>query len=226
MKQVPEALAAGLASGVTTHALCWRLTRADAVQVGVTDHDRAITLAGLVHEPGGSFGETAFTARGNLAPDPVKVEGALSSDAISAADLEAGLWDRARVDVFRVDWSGGAEIAAQDALHVWSGYLTAIRRRGAAFEAELISLKGDLEAQVGRTLTRRCGARLGDARCGVDTTLPMFAGLTCDRRFGTCVDVFANAENFRGFPDLPGNDALVSGAGEARDGSSRRKGLP
>lgn len=31
----------------------------------------------------------------------------------------------------------------------------------------------------------------------------------CDKRFATCVERFANAENFRGEPHLPGNDLLV-----------------
>lgn len=32
----------------------------------------------------------------------------------------------------------------------------------------------------------------------------------CDRRFETCRDRFANAEAFRGFPHIPGNDFLVA----------------
>jgi uncharacterized phage protein (TIGR02218 family) len=31
----------------------------------------------------------------------------------------------------------------------------------------------------------------------------------CDKRFATCVTRFANAENFRGEPHLPGNDLLT-----------------
>jgi uncharacterized phage protein (TIGR02218 family) len=45
----------------------------------------------------------------------------------------------------------------------------------------------------------------------------------CGKRFETCRDRFANAENFRGFPHIPGNDFVVSYAvqGEAgHDGGS------
>jgi len=31
----------------------------------------------------------------------------------------------------------------------------------------------------------------------------------CDKRFATCRDRFANAENFRGFPHMPGNDFII-----------------
>ncbi|WP_025898615.1 DUF2163 domain-containing protein [Sneathiella glossodoripedis] len=34
----------------------------------------------------------------------------------------------------------------------------------------------------------------------------------CDKRFATCRDVFANVENFRGFPHVPGLDALLEPA--------------
>lgn len=32
----------------------------------------------------------------------------------------------------------------------------------------------------------------------------------CDKQFGTCIGVFANALNYRGFPHMPGNDFLTS----------------
>jgi uncharacterized phage protein (TIGR02218 family) len=32
----------------------------------------------------------------------------------------------------------------------------------------------------------------------------------CDKTFATCRDRFANTDNFRGFPHIPGNDFVVS----------------
>lgn len=45
----------------------------------------------------------------------------------------------------------------------------------------------------------------------------------CDKQFATCKAKFANALNFRGFPYMPGNDAVVSypAGGTALDGGSR-----
>jgi len=40
-------------------------------------------------------------------------------------------------------------------------------------------------------------------------TFSIFAG--CDKLKTTCADVYANIPNFRGFPDLPGQDAVTSG---------------
>ena len=46
----------------------------------------------------------------------------------------------------------------------------------------------------------------------------------CDKRLETCRLKFANLLNFRGFPDLPGDDWLVAHPTRvsARDGGSRR----
>jgi uncharacterized phage protein (TIGR02218 family) len=45
----------------------------------------------------------------------------------------------------------------------------------------------------------------------------------CDKQFGTCKAKFANAVNFRGFPYMPGNDAVTSYPTQSQvlDGGSR-----
>ncbi len=45
----------------------------------------------------------------------------------------------------------------------------------------------------------------------------------CDKQFGTCKAKFANAANFRGFPYMPGNDAVTSypTTSQVLDGGSR-----
>jgi len=46
----------------------------------------------------------------------------------------------------------------------------------------------------------------------------------CDKRFETCRAKFANAINFRGFPDMPGDDWLIAvpRTGQRNNGGSRR----
>jgi hypothetical protein len=226
MTDMPSGLAAEIAGGASRHALCCRLTRADGVVIGVTEHDRTIIIGGVAFSPGAALDSAQFVARAGLAPDPASISGAFSSEAITEADLDAGLWNGAQVDVFRAAWGAGRDLEWDEVFRVWSGRLTGITRRGAAFEAELVSLKADLEAPVGRVIARRCDAVLGDERCGVDLSDPAFAGASCDKRLKTCVERFANAENFRGFPDLIGNDALIAGDTVNRSGGSRRRGLP
>lgn len=46
----------------------------------------------------------------------------------------------------------------------------------------------------------------------------------CDKRFETCRNRFANLENFRGFPHMPGNDFVLSYPGRG-DGRNRGRSL-
>lgn len=215
MKTIPEELQAALEAGVTTTCLCWRLARRDGEVVAATEHDRPLIVGGHVYAPGGALDGVQFALSASLAPGSAAARGALSAEAITEADLDAGLWDEARIDVFRVDWQHPEHF-----MHVWSGRLTRIRRRQAGFEAELVSLKADLERPVGRVYTRRCDATFGDGRCGVDPAA--FPGAVCDYRFETCRDVFGNAGNFRGFPHLPGADALVAGPASSGNTGGKR----
>lgn len=215
MRDISDEFLARLASGVTTTCLCWRLRRVDGAVLCLTEHDAPLELDGETYLPGAGFGAAEFTQGAGLAPGQATAQGALAHDAITEDDLDAGLWDRARVDVWRADWQDPALH-----VHVWSGMLSEIRRGQLGFEAELVSLKAELERPIGRIYGRRCDAVLGDARCGVATEA--FPGLTCDHRFSTCRDVFANAENFRGFPHLPGPDFMLSGPAATGNTGGRR----
>ncbi|MEL7454514.1 MAG: DUF2163 domain-containing protein, partial [Pseudomonadota bacterium] len=214
---IDETFAAQLASGVTRTCLCWRLMRADGIVVGVTDHDRTLLFRDTLYEPGDALEAGELTASPELRPGQAGVRGALSSDAISEEDLAAGLWDGARIDVFRFDWEH-----PQHGVQIWSGRFSEITRGELGFEAELVSLKADLERPVGRIFSSRCGAVLGDTRCGVNLDDPSFSGLNCDQRFDTCKSRFQNTDNFRGFPHMPGTDAVLAGPAASGNTGGRR----
>lgn len=197
---------------VTTTCLCWRLTRRDGFVLGLTDHDKSLSFGGTVFEPGASLTSGSFSANADLRPSRADAGGALSSDAITDEDLRGGLWDGARVDVFRTDWqTPGANVL------IWSGRLSEISHSAVGFEVELVSLKADLERPVGRVFSRSCDAVLGDARCGADPQ-----GRTCDQTFETCRDEFSNIENFRGFPHMPGPDAILAGPAASGNTGDKR----
>src|SRR5579875_852094 len=91
---------------VTTLALCWRIERRDGVAIGLTDHDRDLTVDGLVHRAAPGMTPSAIKRSDGLDADTMDIAGALTSGAIAEADLLAGRWDGARVVLFAVDWSG------------------------------------------------------------------------------------------------------------------------
>jgi uncharacterized phage protein (TIGR02218 family) len=114
-------------------------------------------------------GLTASEARAQLglAVTGAELSGALSDGTLSEADLAAGRYDGAAVEVWLVDWS---EPSLKVKLR--AGVLGEVRREGAAFTAELRGLAHRLGETCGRLYTKTCNADLGDTRCTVDLNDP------------------------------------------------------
>ena len=291
MKALSPGLAAHLASGTTTLAWCWKITRADGVVMGFTDHDRVLTFAGTTFEPESGFAAAEIRTGSDLSVDAQDAEGALSSDRITETDILDGRWDNALVELWRVNWQ-----ATGQRVLMRRGAIGELRRGRSSFVAEIRSLSHLLGQTVGRVFQGSCDAALGDARCRVDlddlavtgsgqvgdllrdrafiaARLEGFASgwfafgsltwtsganagraaeiarheagggaviLTllevpvreispgdaftiragCDKRLETCRAKFGNVVNFRGFPHIPGQDAITRYAtpGSANDG--------
>ena len=167
MKDFPHALAAHLQQDATTLCRCWRLTRRDGAVLGFTDHDRTIVLDGTEFSATTGFSASDVESGLGLQVSNSAVAGALSGEALSAADLAEGLYDGARIEVFLVNWQDPAMHALTDVFE-----LGEVKRADQAFEAELRSVTHRLDQKQGRTYGHRCDAVLGDARCGVDLGKP------------------------------------------------------
>jgi hypothetical protein len=217
MRTIPTELAARLESGAATLCHVWVLRRADGVELGFTDHDRDLTVDGVICRAASGWTAGAAGSAVGLGAGSAAIAGGLDDGAIRDADVEAGLYDGSSVDLWRVDWE-----RPDLRVRLWTATLARIRREGAGFTAELEGPLARLERVVGRTYGRDCDAVLGDGRCGVD--LAAFPGAACDKRWATCVGTFDNGDNFRGFPDIPGDDFLtaVPAEGARHDGGSRR----
>lgn len=170
MKTLDTDLVAHLDGGATTLARCWIVTRADGVTLGFTDHDRPLVVEGTVCQPENGLTATSETSGPGLATGGGEVSGALSSAALTDDDLEAGLWDGARVSIFLVNWNAPAQAAL-----LRRGGIGEVSRKGEAFEAEVRGLSHLLEVRRGRVFSRSCDADLGDSRCRVGLDDPVYA---------------------------------------------------
>ncbi|RZJ01499.1 MAG: DUF2163 domain-containing protein [Brevundimonas sp.] len=217
MREIPEEMAARIESGAASLCHAWILRRADGLALGFTDHDRDLTVEGIVCRAASGWTAGASESAVGSSGGTAAIAGGLDADAITEADVEAGLYDLANVELWRTDW------ARPDLrVRLWTARLAKIRREGTGFLADLVGPLAKLDRVVGRTLGRSCDAVFGDVRCGVDPAA--FPGAICDKRFRTCVGAFANGINFQGFPDIPGDDFLtaVPVEGGRNDGGSRR----
>jgi uncharacterized phage protein (TIGR02218 family) len=279
-----KALAAGLQThldeGTTTLTWCWRITRADGVVMGFTNHDRPLAFLGTSFEPDSGLIASELRSGSDLSVDAQDAEGVLTSGRITETDILDGRWDNAAVEAWQVNWADPAQRVLMR-----QGNVGQIRRGRMAFVAEVRSLAHALGQTVGRTFQAGCDAALGDARCGVnievaawkgtgavltrlrerqflasglggfadslftfgtiewtsgpnagrrveimlhekagsDVTITLLGepvraiapghGFTiragCDKRIETCAAKFGNAVNFRGFPTIPGQDAVL-----------------
>lgn len=158
-------LQAHLDSGATYLCRCWRLTRSDGLVLGFTDHDRDLVFEGTTFAASTGMTAHALELSGGLAADNSEALGALSADVLSEADVRAGLWDGARVDIWLVNWK-----LPDQRVQRFGGHLGRITREDGAFRVELLGLSALLDAPSGRVFQKICPARLGDSACGFDVT--------------------------------------------------------
>jgi uncharacterized phage protein (TIGR02218 family) len=172
MKTLSPELAAHIASGTTTLCWCWRIARRDGIVMGFTDHDKALTFDATTYEAASGFAASDIKDSLGLSVDNLEVTGALSSVALSDADLAAGRYDDARIEIYRVNWSDPSQRVLMR-----SGSIGEVKRSGAGFTGELRGLAHYLQQPKGRLLQLTCDADLGDARCGIDLSSAAFRGI-------------------------------------------------
>lgn len=150
-------------------AWLWRIARSDGLVLGFTSHDRDLVRGGMTYVATPGIRPSALSLSSALEADTMDIAGALTADAITATDLEAGRWDGASVSLSVCHWKDGS-IAP---ISVAAGTLGTVERKGGAFSAELQSCGG---VDAARLLARpvapetapTCRARLGDAACRVN----------------------------------------------------------
>lgn len=165
----PDELKAHLQSGYTTIARAWAVTRRDGRVLGFTDHDGRLGFDGIAFEPDSGMTAKAIARGTGLSVDNTESYGALSSDAISEADILAGRYDGAEIRAWIVNWAD----VRQRAL-LFRGHLGDITRGAGAFTAELRGLAEALGVERGQVYHPKCAAVLGDSACRFDLDTPGF----------------------------------------------------
>lgn len=170
MRTLDPAFAAHLATGATTLATCWRLTRSDGLVLGFTDHDQPLSFDGTEFVPTAGLDGGEDSRKLGAQIDTTEVVGVLRSDAITEDDILLGRYDGALVETFRVNWR---DVSVSDLAR--RSTIGEITREDGQFRAELRSAQQALNVPKGRLYQSLCDAALGDARCGIDLTDPRYS---------------------------------------------------
>lgn len=149
------------AQELETVATYWRLLRRDGVALGFTTHDRDLWFDGLLHRAAPGMMPAAIRRTAGLEADSAEISGAISHEAISEADLQAGRFDGASVVVGVVDW--------QDLEHqpLYRGTIGAVSQEMAGFVAALESGKAALARDPIPRTSPTCRARFCGPECGL-----------------------------------------------------------
>jgi uncharacterized phage protein (TIGR02218 family) len=151
-----------LSRDVVPIAWCWRIERRDGVTIGLTTHDRAINIDGLVYSPAPGMRPSAVGQRIGLEAASLEIEGALSGSAIAEADLADGRWDGAAVRLSVVNWQDSNQQVV-----IAEGRLGRVTRETQRFEALMASRDPALERSACAATSPECRAMLGDRQCRV-----------------------------------------------------------
>lgn len=165
-----------------------RIRRRDGVTLGLTSHDRDLWFDGVLHRAAPGVIPSAIRRSSDLSPDSAEVQGALTHDSIGAADLAAGRFDGAGVEIGVVDWE------TLDRAVLYRGELGEVTQQAASFAAELRSAKAALEADLVPCTSPTCRARFGGPGCALSV-----ARFTHEAVLAT-VDFAANRVTFAGGP--------------------------
>lgn len=171
MKILPAGMQAHLDSRATTLCHCWKLSLRSGAVMGFTSHDRDLTIDGVTYSALSGFEAGVIENSLGLNVDDLEVLGALSAAALNEADLAAGKFDNAEIQILRVNWQNVAQRVI-----LASGNLGEVRRGATGFRAEVRGLAHHLNQPQGRLFQYGCDVDLGGGKCGVNLTLPAFSG--------------------------------------------------
>jgi uncharacterized phage protein (TIGR02218 family) len=152
---------------VTTLAELWLLTRTDSVIHAFTTHDTDITYLGETYLASDGFEPTAISSNRMMAVDNFDLKGFITQFGINELDLQAGIYDGAKIDFRIVNYKD----LTMDHFNIALGFtLGGVTLNDNDFNMEARSKLDKLQQSVGELYGPECKAKFADAtdlRCGI-----------------------------------------------------------
>ncbi|MEK7660820.1 MAG: DUF2163 domain-containing protein [Pseudomonadota bacterium] len=162
---VPQ-FAEKLRGSVNTLCRAWTFARKDGIILNLIEHDADVTIDGTLFVKASAVATGEILTAHSLSPDSASIEGIYDANGQSETSFLMGNWNNAQAKLFIVDWQ-----SSEYFIQIWSGYVNSIKRTNIGFELDLVGPEHQLNNQIGRSFSRRCDAKLGDSRCGVNLIL-------------------------------------------------------
>ncbi|MDQ1326709.1 MAG: hypothetical protein QG564_1845 [Campylobacterota bacterium] len=185
MRNMSAALKAHYAQETTTICTLWKITRKDGNIYGFTDLNKDLeyqsvfyeattgyTISAIKNTAGLSVDNLELTSALNNVPTAIKDVTFINNDQMTDADIQAGLWDYAFVQIMEVNY----EDLSMGHLFLKSGRLGQIKTARNTYNAEMRGITQALQQSTGRIYTPNCVANLGDSNCRIDLATYTFNG--------------------------------------------------
>lgn len=163
MRPISANLRAHLQGETLTVCTLWRVARRDGAVYGFTDHTRSLVYAGTNYLASTGHTPSSVKTSSALSVDNLDIQAVLNSATITEADIQAGLWDYAAIEIMLVNYLA----LADGHMTLRRGWLGNIKTGRHNFVAELRGMMQPLQQTIGRAFAPGCDADLGDARCKV-----------------------------------------------------------
>jgi uncharacterized phage protein (TIGR02218 family) len=175
-RTIPAPLLAHIGGSSLTITTLLKIVRLDGTTLGLSCFDRILTYAGVNYYPMDGIESTALRASQGTGIDNLTVNGILSSSFIKDADLLAGLYDQASIELFQVNWAENPLVSR--ALLV-TGYIGNLTYSDGGYTAEIRALSSRLTQQIGEQTSATCRVfALGDSRCKIKLGAVLLSAVT------------------------------------------------
>jgi uncharacterized phage protein (TIGR02218 family) len=151
-----------------TAAWCVRIVCRNGTVVRMTTYPVDLAMSnGQIYKTDSGYEQTAYTAGSDFSPSVVDISGFVGVAGITRDQLASGVFDNARVHVFKTDFLNPVE----DEEEVTLGFFGKTTRADDRYTVESMSLVDVLNQGTGKTLTPGCINTLGDDNCGISIPL-------------------------------------------------------
>jgi uncharacterized phage protein (TIGR02218 family) len=153
----------------------WKLTPAATSvltnAIAATSHTKDLTLPGhgatVFRSAGGLNQVSAVDTESGQESAGLEFEAVFDDAAITAAQVHAGDWDNAKLEIFSFNY----KVPNMGQLIEFSGRIGTITEEGPVFKAEARHLTSIARIKIGRLASANCDVKVfGDARCKKDLT--------------------------------------------------------
>ena len=161
MRTASSNLTAHLAGEVTSLAICWKLTLVGGAVMGFTDHTADLTISSQLYKAATGFSPTSIETKDKFSVDNLDVAGVLDTSSITEADIMAGKYDFAEIEIFMVNVTD----LTQGIITHCRGWLGEVSLKNGQFIAEVRGLTQKLSQNIVELYSPTCRAVFGDTRC-------------------------------------------------------------